>query len=275
MTAFNSIFGAVFHLMFYLFQGMSPWIGMIVVSLLTALLMLFFYRYTSNQKGIKKVKNRIKAHLLELRLYKDEIATTFKAQGNLLISTFRYMGYNIVPMLFMMVPVVLIIIQLIFWFEYGSLNIGQTAILKVKLNETLNPMNVELSLEPPSGIAVETPPLRIAEDREICWRLRAEKVGVHDLALRIQNQVVTKTVSVGGAPLAKISPVRVQKNFLDQLLYPAESPIPKDSPVKRIEISYPYKSMSFFGFKLHWLIPYFLLSIIFGFALKGFFKIEI
>ena len=41
MWTFNTIFGKLFDLIFLPFRGMSPWVGMIVISLLTALFMLF------------------------------------------------------------------------------------------------------------------------------------------------------------------------------------------------------------------------------------------
>lgn len=42
---------------------------MIFLSLLTVL-MLFIYKKTSNQSGIKEAKNLIKGYLLEIRLFK-------------------------------------------------------------------------------------------------------------------------------------------------------------------------------------------------------------
>ena len=60
---------------------------MMAVSLLTALLMLFVFQLTSNQAGIRRAKDRIKAHLLELRLFKDNMRVTLWAQGGILRPT--------------------------------------------------------------------------------------------------------------------------------------------------------------------------------------------
>jgi len=40
MWVFNSIFGKIFEILFIPFRSMSPWVGMIIISFLTALLML-------------------------------------------------------------------------------------------------------------------------------------------------------------------------------------------------------------------------------------------
>ena len=58
-------------------------------------------------------------------------------------------------------------------------------------------------------------------------------------------------------------------------MYPAEPPIKSQIPVESIEIRYPTKSMDLFGWKIHWIIVYFVLSIVFGFAFKGVFKVQI
>jgi len=60
-----------------------------------------------------------------------------------------------------------------------------------------------------------------------------------------------------------------------ELLYPGENPLPGGIPVRSIEILYPAGRLNAFGLGLHWLVAYFVLSIIFGFAFKGVFKVEI
>lgn len=275
MWIFNLVFGKIFDFIFFAFRSLSPWVGMVVVSFLTGIFMLIIYRYTSNQDGIKKIKNKIKAHLLELRLFKDSLRTTFQAQGSLFLSTFKYMSLNLVPLLFMIVPIILILIQCNFWFGYESLDVGEAALLKIKLADGVDVLNVDVSVEPVTGVVLDTPPLRIEEEKEIDWRIRAEEQGHHDLIININDQKVVKTVTVEGRPLTKISPLKVQHSFLDELLYPMEPPIGNDIPVKSIELTYPLQYMNFFGWNMHWIIAYFILSIIFGFAFKGVFKVEL
>lgn len=275
MWIFNSIFGKIFEILFIPFRNMNPWVAMIVVSFLTALLMLLVYRYTSNQEGIKKVKNRIKAHLLEIRLYKDSMSISLKAQGKILLANFKYIALNFKPLLVMIIPIILIIIQLNFWFGYDSLKPGQATLLKVKLEDGYNPLQHEIALEPSSGIYVETDPLRIEEDYEVNWRISPQSGGSHDLNVVIGGQSITKSFASELRALSQISPIRYNHNFLNNLLYPVEKPIEKDLPVKSIEVIYPARYLNFFGLNIHWLIAFFALSIIFGFTFKGFMKVEI
>lgn len=237
--------------------------------------MLFIFRQTSNQEGIRKAKDRIKAHLLEIRLFKDNMSVSLKAQGNILLANMKYITYSFKPLLVMIIPIILILVQLNFWFGYQPLKVGESTILKVKLDEGQNPLNLDIKVEPSTAFSIETPPLRIEEEREISWRLRPNEKGIHELSLTLSNQRLTKEVLVAQKALTKVSPLKVQRSFLNELFNPVEKPLPRDLPIKSIEILYPSKSMSLFGWHIHWLIIYFALSIILGFAFKGIFKVEI
>lgn len=275
MWVFNSIFGKIFDIIFLPFRSMSPWVAMIIVSFMTGLLMLFIFRFTSNQKEIKKVKNKIKAYLLELRLYKDSLSISLKAQWNILRCNLKYISYSAKPMLVMIIPIILILIQLNFWFGYESLAPGQKAIFKVKLKDNYNPLEIDLNVESSSGLTIETLPLRMEEENEINWRISAKEKGIHNINVILKGERVTKTVAVAQKPLSKISPIKIRRNFIDELLYPVEAPIKSDMPIKSLEITYPTRSMNLFGWHIHWLIVYFALSIIFGFGFKGILKIEV
>ncbi len=275
MWVFNSAFGKIFDILFLPFRSLSPWVAMILISFLTGLLMLFVFKWTSNQKGIQKVKNKIKAHLLELRLYKDSLGLSLRAQGNILRCNLRYIGYSARPMLVMIIPLVLILIQMNFWFGYASLNPDEPSILKIKLRENLNPLETAVEIKPSPALVMDDYPLRIEETHEIDWRFYAKEAGIHQLSVTIDGNTVTKKISVAQKPLSKISPLRPGSGFFKQVMYPTEPPIDGDLPVREIEIGYPTKNMNLFGWGIHWLIAYFILSIIFGFAFKGIFKVEI
>ena len=148
MWTFNSIVAKIFEVLFLPFRSLSPWWGMLVVSLLTGLGMLLIFKYTSNQAGIRRTKDRIKAHLLEMRLYQDSLRNSFKAQGGILKANLKYMSHSLKPLLVMFVPVILILIQLNFWFAYRPLKPGEPVLLKLKLKESFSPMETEIELQP-------------------------------------------------------------------------------------------------------------------------------
>jgi len=269
--------GALFDVLMAPFRPLGPWAGMLAISLLTGLLMLAIFKATSNQQGIRRTKNKIKAHLLELRLYKDNLGQSLRSQGSLLAANGKYMAFAIRPMLVMIVPVLLILAQLSVWFDKTPLRIGERAIVKVKLAKGQGAGaggGVEASLVAPAGVAVETSPLRIEEEGEIDWRVKAEASGRHLLKVGIGGKKITKLFVVGGPALSKVPASRV-RGFGDELLHPGEKSLPKNSSVESIEIDYKSQRLKFLGIRFHWLVAFFILSIIFGFAFKGVFKVEI
>ncbi|HUU37165.1 MAG TPA: hypothetical protein VMW46_03045 [Candidatus Desulfaltia sp.] len=275
MWPVNTVLGKLFDLIFLPFRSLNPWAGMAFISLLTGLLMLFIYRLTSNQTGIREVKNRIKAHLLELRLYKDNMGVTMKAQGQILRANLRYIVLNFKPLVVMIVPLVLILAQLNLWFGSEPLAVGRPAILKVELAPEIRLLDMEFGLAAPPQITVETAPLRLEELKEVDWRINPGSPGIFDLTVRAGEQKVLKTVVVDGRPLQKISSLKVRRNFLEEVLYPGEKSLPGRNPVRSVELAYPARRLNLFGLRVHWLIAYLGLSIVFGFALKRPFKVEI
>lgn len=275
MWPFNSVWGKVFEGLFWPFRGLNPWVGMVFIALLTGILMLIVFKSTSNQDGLRKAKNKIKAHLLELRLYKDSLALSLRAQGQILRANLRYIGYTIKPLLIMIVPLLLILIQLNFLFAYRSLNLGEQTLVKVELAENVNPLETDINLLASAGLNVETPPLRIAEDHEIDWRISAAQEGIHRLAVNLDGQSFTKSVAVAQDSLTRIGPLKTRADVWQELMNPVDPPLPPESPIRSIKILYPPKNLSLFGWRIHWLVAYVLLSILFAFGLKGFFKVEI
>jgi hypothetical protein len=269
----NLALGALFDVLMAPFRRIGPGAAMMSISLITGLLMLWIFKKTSNQAGIRRAKDRIKAHLLELRLYKDSLGQSFRSQGGILAANGRYMAHALRPMLVMIVPVLLILIQLNLWFGAAPLKTGESAIVKVKLAPGQSALATDIVLTAPAGLTVETPSLRIEEDREIDWRVRADSSGRHLLIFRLDGRDIAKSLVVEGPALSKVSGMRT-RGVGGEFFNPGEKALPKDAPILSIEIGYPPRRLPFLGLRLPWLVAFFVLSIVFGFALKGVFKVE-
>lgn len=247
-----------------------------IFSIITGISMLLVFRYTSNQSSIKNVKNKMKAHLLELRLFKDDLRVMFSALKLILKHNFRYMFYALKPMLFMIVPVVFILIQMDGWYGSRPLKPGEAAIVSLKVSDKGSNMLNDISLEVTKGLTVETLPLRIMREREVDWRIKANEPGEHYLIFNVAGEKLRKKVVVFNDKLIRISPRTVNaKIFGDVIINPGEKPITKKSIVEMIEVEYPSRSIAVLGWNLHWLIVFCIVSIVAGFALKNLFGVEI
>jgi hypothetical protein len=274
MQKFNSAISGFFNLIVSPFKTMDPIWSLAVFSLLIGILMLIIFRFTSDQQKIRETKSKIRAHIFELSLFKDDIGIVLSAQKNIFMYNLKYIKYALKPMLFMMMPLVLILIQLESWYGHRPLRPDESAIVSLKLKYGVEPIP-DITLTTGEGIDIETPPLRIPEEREVDWRIRAQEPGEHELKFKMPGQDAVQKIIVSEAGLAQISPLASASDTRDILLNPALEPLSEGSIVEWIRIDYPPNSIGIYKWHVHWLVIVFILSIVFGFALKGLFRVEI
>jgi hypothetical protein len=265
----------VFDLLMAPFAAGPPIVSLVLVSLLVSVLMLVVFKRTSDQAALAAVKRKIHAGLFEIRLFNDDLRAILRAQNEILRHNLTYLRLSLWPMLFLLPPLVLVIAQLQFHYGYEGLRPGQKALLQVDLEPGADGgARPSAVLNLPAGLRAETEAVWIKGESQLLWRLVAEREGDYVLGLDVAGARLTKTVRV--TPLTvRLSPVRVDSGFLSQLLYPAEPPLPSGSPVRAVHLSYPGREVSVLGHGMHWMIPFFALSIVFAFALRGVFKVTI
>jgi len=288
MSFVNAVLRAVFDAALGPFAGLPPIVPVTLVALLSGIFALLVYRWTSNQEALAAVKRRLFAHLLEVRLFNDDLRAVLAAQLRLLRENLTYLRLNLVPLLWMIVPFMLLIAQLQFHYGYEGVEVGDRTLLVVDLAGTGSEGAAVVEAEPrppieievPPGVAVETDGVWIPSLRQVVWRLRAEEPGDHELIVSTGGEAFTKSLFVadpeGGARWVRRSPTRRRAAILDQLLYPAEPSLPRGGPVERIDVQYAAASISFFGlFDVHWLIAFLVLSIALAFALRNRFGVTL
>jgi uncharacterized membrane protein (DUF106 family) len=283
MSTVNALLRPLFDAFLYPFQELPPLVGLIPISLLTAIGMLLVFKATSDQQQLAVVKRRIHACLFEIRLFNDDLRAILRAQRDILRHNLTYLRLSLVPMLWIIVPLFLAVAQLQFHYAYGGLEPGQTALVKVELKSggenrpeeaTAEGGKPAVTLEAPPGLSVETPPVWIPSLREMVWRIRAERPGDYALSVRVDEETDTKAVRVSDEVVRR-SPVRVEPRFLRQLIYPAEAPLPASSRIRSIALTYGDRDVDILGWGVHWLVVFFVLSIVFAFALRNRLKVTL
>lgn len=274
MTWLNAALGRVFDLLLAPFRDLPPLVGLLVVSLLTAVGMLLLFKRTSDQKKLADVKRRIHACLFEIRLFNDDVVAILRAQGEVLGHTANYLRLSLVPMAVMIVPLLLAMAQLQSHYGYAGLSPGRAFLVKARLAGHGTHARPTASLEAPAGLKVETPAVWLPALSELAWRVRAEAWGQRELVIRVGAETVTKTVQVSRG-VRRRSPVRLSPSWIDQILYPAEDPLPAGSALASVTVGYPEASVSVFGWGLHWIVVFLVLSTALAFALRGRFGVVI
>src|SRR5271156_2415170 len=97
---------------FQFFLLTSPLAIVVVLSLVIGLLMVALFGYTSDQKAIGIAKDQLKAHLLAVRLYRDQIPVVMGSYGKILRGTGRYLKLAFMPLLYVIIPITLLMVQI-------------------------------------------------------------------------------------------------------------------------------------------------------------------
>jgi len=276
MAAFNKAVTVVFNLLFLPFRGMSPWVGLVVISLLSGIVLLYIFKLTANQEAITRVKDRIRGNFLEIRLFQDDPGIIASAFGRIFLNNFIYMRYALVPMLFMIIPVLLILIQAEMRYGVRPARPGETVLLTIKMMPGHEKDAGKARLEIPDGIEIAAGPVRMASTGEADWELRAVEPGRHEITVSAGGSGATHLLDVsddGGTP--SVVRARVRGSAWEQLINPGAAPPPLESNLERIEIQYPAREMKLGGRTIHWLITFLVVSVIFGYSVKGLFGVEV
>jgi len=278
MTSIAGILNALFTFLFGLVYEPLKWLGpfwsLFLISGLGGILLVWIFGKVSNQAAIQKTRNRLSAELIGLRLFKDDLKVFFGIQFQVLAWTLKYLRHSLVPMLIVMVPAMIILIQLNLHYGARPLRVGEQALVKVKLRSLDALANGGgIALQAPANIKIEAGGVSIEEAREISWRIRGASPGRFNLVVNDGNETVTKQMVVGGR-LQGVSTLRTGEHWLQALLYPGEAPI-KGSAIESIEVRYPELDILIFGKHVSWLILFLILSLVIGYAFKGVLGVQI
>jgi hypothetical protein len=285
----NAAANAIAAPWFALLGGLPVPVQVFVTAIPVSFFALLVFRFASDQDGIRHAKDRIKAYLLELWLYKDDPGVLLRAQARVVWHSLTYLGYSLVPMAVMLVPIALLLAQIESRFAWRSLAVGEGVIVTVSVEPSLYPVGAtpvatgesRLAPLPPaqmlpqapsvlldgSGLVVETAPLRLPDRGQVLWRVSAAAPGEHTARIRLGDVTVERrVVAAADGPLG---PSVYRAGDWRGLGYPAEPPMPADSAIVGVDLDYPRARGEFLGLSsASWLL--FGATLLLGFVLRGF-----
>ena len=268
MSAINYLFDTIMRP----FRFSHPIVPLALISALTGIVLLLVYRFASDQKAIRRSKDKLEAHLLEVRLFQEQLRAVLRAYPRLFLGILNYLRHSLRPLMIMAIPLLILLVQLEGFFGWKPNRVGAEFLVKARVTDSAALDQLELRI--PRGISLTAPPLHIPEENEVDWRITAEQPGEYSLAVFVQGGTFSKSVSVSNQ-LVRLSPRRLRGNWLDRVLHPAEPQLPRNGGLASIEVQYPSRNFYLWGYALDWLLVFLALSLIAGFALKGIFGVQI
>jgi uncharacterized membrane protein (DUF106 family) len=263
---------AIAGFQFFLLTG--PLAVVVVLSLVIGLVMVVLFGYTSDQKAIGIAKDQLKAHLLAVRLYRDQIPVVMGSYGKILRGTGRYLKLAFKPLLYVIVPITLLVVQIDRYL--GSIPIPTDAPFLLTAHFAGSDDLNHVTLDLPPEITMTAPPVHVAASNEIVWRLMASRDGKYEVEVKIAaaGESAAKAVCVGSG-LPRISTVRLRGQFWRRMFSSAEPALPENSPVESIAINYPDRNIDVAGYGINWIWLFFILSMAAGFVFKELLGIKI
>jgi hypothetical protein len=282
MNVLNAVLVKVTGAVLAPFAMLPAQVALIIIAIVAGVLAAIAFRYTSYQTGLKRVADQVRASLLAMRLFKDDLRNVFAAQASLFKASGLRLLYSLPPLAVLIVPFVLLLTQLAMWYEFRPLAPSDKALVEARIAPAAWSKYQDLQLVTPDGVDA-TKPVRNPHDHSISWRICPHEAAASNeplmLRFRIgEDEVAVKQLVVsndgGTNKLLFVSPRRVGTSFWDRLLYPGEPAFAADSPVQAISINYGSRRNTLFGVAIPWWLTFFVVSILAALAIKPVVKVQ-
>ena len=240
--------------------GMPAFASLVPVSILAGIGILLVFRHASDQAAVRRAKSIAQAHLLEFRLFMDEPRLILRAQRDLIVANARFLKLMLRPVVVLALPMGLLLAVMEAFYGHAPLRVGQPAIVTAQVRDAAT----LLALKASPDVAIETPPVRVPADRQVCWRIKPLRAATTELEIVHDGRTFRKSVSAG-VGVQFLSERR--GSFASLFLRPTEPPL-SGSEIEWIEVRYPDAVV----LHLHWLIWFFGISGITALALRRKFR---
>lgn len=248
MNALNHAVGAVFDVLFWPLEKLGRGPALVIAAGVFGVLALVAFKHVSPQRSIARVKDRIKAHLIAVRIWADDPRIVFGSLGKALWTNLRYLALNLVPFVPLAIPFTLVAAQCVVRYAYDPIAVhahaerrlaGHGTTLRVRMERASAARVAELHVRLPEGLEAVSPLARIPSEGLAFQEFLAREPGAYEIELTLADgSHATKRVFAGEPAPRKLQPER-GRGFWSALLWPAEDTLDSGSPFESITIEYP------------------------------------
>jgi hypothetical protein len=285
MNALNHGITAVFDALLWPLERLGKGPSLVIASGVFGVVALVLFKHLSSQKRIKSAKDKVKGHLIEIRIYQDDPLLVMKATGRVLARNVQYLGWNLLPFIPLALPFAFVIAQLVVRHAFRPVPLttdvarvmpGQGTTLSIELAADSASRIKSLVVHYPDGVTPISPLVRVPNDGRAFQEVVASKSGNHTIELELDSGArETKMLAAGDVEVRHMQPER-GKGFFAALLWPAENTFASDSPFERVSFVYPDADQGWLPSGVGGVVITFLVaSMVFGFLAIKPLKIQI
>jgi len=236
---------------FFILKIPSLW-AILIISFVITLVTTLVYKFTTNQKKMKKLKDEMKEYQNKIKaLSKQDPQKAMALQQEAMKHNMEYMKHSFRSTLYTFIPIIIIFGWLNAHMAYSQLQPNQpftvTAYFASGYASTANMTSI------PELVFLTNSTQQIIDGKAI-WKLQGD-AGDYKLTLTYNNEAYDKSLIISS----------------ERSYAPPEQSI-SNSKLQKIVINnqkiYPFGDINFFGWKPNWLWAYIILSLLFSIGLR-------
>lgn len=163
----------IFDLFLFPFRTLHSFWGLLFISIISGIWMIFIFKAVSNQQKISGIRKKMGGQVLGILLHVSSPGTVFKFAGKLIISNFYYLWLILLPLLVISVPFMLTYTQL--EARYATIPFADTAEpVTVTLHYSDNLPERNDILIRGENVAILDPIIRIDTLNEVSFNIRPD-----------------------------------------------------------------------------------------------------
>jgi uncharacterized membrane protein (DUF106 family) len=237
---------------------LHPFLAIALVALVLSILITVIYKYTTNQKELKQLKEETTQLQKDMKAAKNDLPRMTELNQKLLEITGKQMKHTLRSYIFTFLPVILIFGWLQGHMAYTQILPGQEFTTTAVFDAGTAPGNITLSAP---GLDLLSPAMQQANGQQASWKLKGE-LGEYTLEYTYGKEIYLRDVIIS-----------------EKWEYANAAPnkgIPKESNIKSITVDlkpiHPF-GFSIFGWQPGWFATYFILTMLLTFPLRKALKV--
>lgn len=227
------------------------WLGILILAAILTMITNLVYKYTTDQKEMKRLKEKIKSTQEEMKKHRQDPKKLQKIQKEAMETNMSYTMKSLKPMLYTFLPLILIFGWMNANLAYELVQPGEMVPVHVQMQ-----MPSELTLT--GDVLIDGEATKQTIESQANWKISADSLGEHPFTITDQD---------GNA----------MQHFLLVGDRPQEFTKAGEAPFEQLELSYqknkPFGGFSLFGYQPGWLFTYILFSIVLSISTRKLMKI--
>lgn len=234
-------------------------------AVVAGLLVSLPFRWLTNADKVRLTKDQMMAHILGVRLFRDQVPIALASYASAGIAAARYIWLLLPAAAVGALPLAFLYGQLQARLDHAPPRLGEQLLITVRLRPQAASDDVHLEL--PLSLELTAPPVHAISSSEITWRIQPTACGVFPITvvtsgsrviIRVRACDSDRPLTVSAAPAS----------WITRFFEPDLEKLPPASPAERITVGYTERRLSAAGHDLDWRLLFFLLVAVFALLLR-------